>query len=835
MAALRDAAPNNLPADLTSFVGRRRELAEVARLLAGCRLLTLTGEGGCGKSRLALAAGRAVLNRFVDGAWVVELAALSDATLVPQAIAKALDVPEQPHVPMAGTLGRALRSKVMVLILDNCEHLLVACAQLADALLRECPGLRILVTSREPLGVPGETTWRVPSLSMPDPQQLPPHDQLVEFEAVRLFADRARSMRPEFLITANNARAVAQTCHQLDGMPLAIELAAARIRTLTVEQIAARLDDRFRLLTGGGPTVLPRHQTLRATMDWSYDLLSEPERIVLRRLSVFARGWTLEAAETVCSGAGVETADVLDLLARLVDKSLVVMEPRGGEARYHLLETVRQYGRDRLRDSGELRAVFRRHRDWYRDLSEQAEPELRGPGQQYWLERLEVEHDNARAALQWSLGNGEARAALQMAIFLRSFWHRKGHLVEGRRWLEEGLRQDTPPPAVRIRALNALGHFAFFQADFASVRAALTESLVLARQTDDRQGLVDALSSMGGAAVFRGEFAEARSLLGESLAVSRQLGDQRGIATSVGHLGLVAADCGDYRAARSLYRDALAIFRALGDTTVCATLLHNLGHVMSAQGEHAAARALFQESLGLARGLGLKHSIAHYSANLAVVEVHEGEFVRARSLLEESLLAFRDLGDKRGICRALEGFGILASAQGQAARAATVLGAADSLRGAITAPLPVSDRAHYQYDRYVATACAALGEEAFAVAWAEGAAMPADGAIEYALTAGPARQRIAGAPHGGLATNGRDAHAGRLTAREREVAALVARGLTNRAIAARLVIAERTAEGHVQNILNKLGISSRAQIAAWAVAQGLNTGLRGHSSSDQRS
>ena len=428
-----DSLPNNLPRQLTSFIGREREMAEVRRLLSTTRLLTLTGSGGCGKTRLALQVAADLVEAFAEGVWFVDLAPLSDPALVPQTVAATLRVREEPGRPILITLSEYLQPRHLLLVLDNCEHLVGACAELAQALLRACPHLQILATSREPLRIGGETTWRVPSLSLPDLLRLPLVESLAEYEAVRLFTDRAEVVLPGFLVTDQNALAVAQVCHRLDGIPLAIELAATRVKVLPVHQIAARLDDRFRLLTGGSRTALPRQQTLRAVMDWSYILLSEKERTLLRRLSVFAGGWTLDAAEAVCSGNRIETVEVLDLLAQLVDRSLVAVDREDAEARYRLLDTVRQYAREKLQDSGEETEVHGRHREWFLDLAERTEPELLGPEQGVWLARLEAEHDNLRAALTWSQQEEEGgEAGLRLAGALGRFWWMRGHLTEGR-------------------------------------------------------------------------------------------------------------------------------------------------------------------------------------------------------------------------------------------------------------------------------------------------------------------------------------------------------------------------------------------------------------------
>jgi predicted ATPase len=433
-----DAHRHNLPIQLTSFIGRTREIAEVKRLLSTARLVTLTGAGGAGKTRLALQAVADMVESHPDGVWLAEFAPIADPALVSKTVASALNVPEQPGRDLTETLVDALQPKALLLILDNCEHLLAGCSDLAAALLRKCRQVRILATSREALGVTGETLWRVPSLSMPENiHRLPRPEELVLYEAVRLFVDRAAATTPGFTITSENASAVALVCQRLDGIPLAIELAAARVKALAVHQIAARLADQFRLLTGGSRTALPRQQTLRGAMDWSHDLLSGTERILLRRLSAFSGGWGLEAAEFVCAGEGVEATVILDLLTSLVDKSLVLAETQHSEVRFRLLEIVRQYSRDRLEESGEAREARSRHLGWHLRLAEEAAPLLRGPHERIWLERLETEHGNLRSALEWNRRETDTERGLRLAAALRRFWEMHGHFTEGRRWLED--------------------------------------------------------------------------------------------------------------------------------------------------------------------------------------------------------------------------------------------------------------------------------------------------------------------------------------------------------------------------------------------------------------
>jgi predicted ATPase/class 3 adenylate cyclase/DNA-binding CsgD family transcriptional regulator len=767
--------PNNLPRQLTSFIGREREMAEVKRLLSSTIMLTLTGAGGSGKTRVALQVAADLLGAFVDGAWVVELAALSDAALIPQTVASALGVPEQPGRDPIAAVNDHLREKSLLLVLDNCEHLSAAYARLAAGLLRDCPDLRILATSREPLGVPGETIWRVPSLSTPDPQHLPPHETLDQYEAIRLFAERAAAVQPEFRVTSTNAPVVAKVCHRLDGMPLAIELEAARVRAISVEQIAARLDDRFRLLTVAGWTVLPRHRTLRATLDWSYELLSEPERILLGRLSVFAGGFTLDTAEAICGGDGVEASEVLDLLARLVDKSLVVFEEQGAEARYRLLETVRQYAGDKLVASGEVEAVRTRHVDTFLGLAEATEPELEGPAQMARLRRLEVEHDNLRAALEWSIER-TPETGLRLAGALGIFWLDRGHFSEGRTWIKSVLdKSGDERTAPRAKALNGLGFLALREDDTHAAHRSFQESLQIYQGLGDKRGMADSLYRLGSWAGNLGDFAQAWAFYDQSLALSRELGYQQGI---------VYALC-------------------------------DLGHVCWHRGDYLPARALLEEGLALCRALGQKRRLAFGLWSLGLVAHDEGKYAEAHSLYEEGLVTGREAGDPFGTAFCLEGFAALAATQGHATRAARLLGAAESYRAAIHSPLPHSHRS--DYDRPIVRIRAILSEETFAQARTAGRAMTLEEAIQYALQpeqAGPRASKWTG-------TGVPDRRLPPLTPREQEVAALIAQGLTNREIASRLVIAERTAEGHVQSIFNKLGFNARAQIAAWAVEHGL--------------
>jgi len=715
-----DAWPNNLPIQLTSFVGRAREIAEVKRLLGNARHVTLTGIGGAGKTRLALQVAADVVDGYPDGVWLAEFAPIADPALVSKTVASALNVPEQPGRDMTATLVDALRPKALLLVLDNCEHLLAACADLATAVLRACPQVRILATSREGLGVPGETLWRVPSLSLPqDIRHLPGPEDLVLYDAVRLFVDRATSATPGFNVTSENGPAVAQVCQQLDGIPLAIELAAARVKVLAVEQIATRLDDRFRLLTGGSRMVLPRQQTLRAAMEWSYGLLSGPERTVLRRLSVFAGGWTLEAAEAICSGGSAEAFDILDLLTQLVDKSLVIADTQHGAARYRLLETVRQYGQERLSESSEAGATRQRHRDWYLEWAERVDRNLRGSAspssrrtvsrtsstsprwaaveQDVAVERFRTEHDNLRAALEWSMEAGDAEAALRLAVALAWFWYIDGHWSEGRKWLEQGLALggDVPTDTLAAALLQAAYHLRS-QGDFERAKAFAEKGLTIARKIDDKNHIAWFLYNLGVVAVHEGDYSRGKALCEESVALGRQFGMKFLLANDLAQLGHIARDSTDYDQAATFYGESLAFAR-----------------------EH-----------------GEKYTIAYALRNLAVLALHVCDYQRAGTLFAEGL-ALRRATPNWVTEECFVGMAEIACAEIRYERAACLFGAGDVLREALG--LRRSPRMQIRYDETLAATRAGLGAATFAAAWAEGRAMTLEQAVEYALAGGEPR------------------------------------------------------------------------------------------------
>lgn len=685
--------PNNLPRQFTSFVGREKEIAEVKDLLFRTSLLTLTGAGGSGKTRLAIQVAAHLLEQFPDGVWLVDLAPLADPTLVVQTVASVLGVREQPSRPLLATLTDYLRTKTLLLVLDNCEHLVDACARMGEALLQTSLGLRILTTSRQPLEIPGEHVYRVPTLSVPNTRRLPAIANLEEYESVKLFTERAASVLPTFRVTEENAMTIAQVCQRLDGIPLAIELAAARVRVLTVEQIASRLEDRFQLLTGGQKTALPRHQTLRATMDWSYSLLAEKERMLLQRLAIFAGGWTVEAAEGVCSSAGLEVREVLDLLTRLADKSLVVVGAERAEARYRLQETVGEYGLEQLRVSADIDTIQRRHRDFFLQLAERAEPELLGPGQKAWLDRLDTEHDNLRAALEWTAAaDGEGEAGYRLVNAVWWFWYVRGYLTEGRAWLERvlALSPGTARP-LRIRALQGAGRLAARQGDDDRAKALYLESQALCRELEDKGGMARSLQGLARVGTHQADFAAARAWAEESLAIFEELGDKRGMALSFNELGEIARSLRDYEHAGAFYERSLALWRELADRVPTVSLLQNLGYVALNRSDLRKARAIFAEGLALSR----------------------------------------DVRDMLGIASCLGGLAGVAALSGQRERAARLFGAAEATHqaGGLT-PDPV-DRA--EIDRNVSTVRTASPEDAFLRLSAEGRAMTLERAIEYAL------------------------------------------------------------------------------------------------------
>jgi predicted ATPase/DNA-binding SARP family transcriptional activator len=805
--------PLHLPRPLTEFVGRATEVREVAALLGRTRLLTLAGAGGVGKTRLAIEAARQVFEDFNDGVWFADLAPLADAALVAQTVASLLGVRDPGDRPLLEALGSHLAGRSLLLVLDNCEHVLAACAALAEALLQSAPGLRVLATSRHSLGIAGETVWRVPSLSVPIESRVPARSvgelrversnrpelstddsqlsTLLEYEAVQLFLQRAAAVRPAFALTPANAPAVAQICRRLDGIPLALELAAARLNVLSVEQIAARLDDRFRLLANGNRSALPRQQTLRAAMEWSHALLSEPERVLLRRLSVFAGGWTLEAAEAVCSDderpttndervtaidqrlCAADTADVglssfvigwsevLDLLSALVNKSLVWVEERRGEARYRLLETTREFAAEALRASGEEEAIRERHARYLLALAERERSTLGGAEWAVWLDRLEAERDDLRAALAWFLPDGtggearceegdsrlpgephvklsavpSAEAGLRLVTAMRPFWVNRGPVAEGLRWMEKALAGSAAHTEARAVGLMTAARLTMCVTDWERALPLLLESVEIFEVLGDRRRVAEALVTMSEIAQRQEDLAAARSFGERSLALYQEIGDPEGIARSLVRLGRLAIFAGEHEAARSYLRESLALLREAGGPKAGGGALLGLGLLSYAEGDFAATRRFHQEYLLIAREGSHQAGVAWALDNLGDTALAEGQLAEASTYFRESLSLFRDLGHQEGIVECLRGLAQAFTAGAQdpeaARRAARLFGAQHVLRSAIRSPVDPPYQA--DYERSLAAVRSALGEAAFNTGFAQGGAMPLEEAVAEAL------------------------------------------------------------------------------------------------------
>ena len=632
--------PSNLPPQLTSFIGRRTECAAVGELLAKERLVTLTGAGGCGKTRIAIRVATDVGEAYREGVWWVDLARLSDEALLVNAVAAALQIKEVPGQPLLDTLESSLRDRPLLLILDNCEHIVAACAGLVHRLLLACPSLTILATSREPLGVDGEVTWRVPSLELPGAD--PGMASLSQFESVRLFTDRALRVRSDFRLDNANVGAVAEICRRLDGIPLAIELAAARVRMMTPDQIVAGLTDSLHLLTGATRTALPRHQTLRASVDWSHGHLAEEERIVFRRLAVFAGGFTLDAAEAVCSGNGVASESVLDVVGQLLDRSLLQIEGEQPAARYRMLETIRQHAAERLTESGESDVVRGRHLGYFVALAERAKPELEGAGLLDQLSQLDAEHDNVRAAFDWSVRTGPSGDGLRIAAALWIFWMVRGHLTEGRWRLEVALETTDSDPALRVEALVGAGQIMTFYGDFAATKVFATSAVEIARALGDELLEGRALDTLGYALAFLDSSA-APGIFRDAAASSRKAGDALYLADALIGLGIARYFAGDYAAARAALEEGVERAREVGQANVLTVGLGVLGYTLGLQGHLARAETCLRESLPLARRLQDQVWTAQSLYGLGFVEAHRGDYDRAEMFLDESVELGRGL------------------------------------------------------------------------------------------------------------------------------------------------------------------------------------------------
>jgi len=686
--------PTNLPAQRTSFVGREREVARVKELLRGPGLLTLTGPGGSGKTRLALQAAAELPNDYPDGVFLVELAPITDARLVPSPIADAIGARAEGARPVLDTLKDHVRDREMLLVLDNFEQVIEAAPLVAD-LLAVAPRMRILATSREPLHLTGEQELAVPPLRLPDPRQMPAPDQLARYEAVALFVQRARAVDPGFRVTEANALPVAELCLRLDGLPLAIELAASRVKLLSPGAILERLEHRLELLTGGPVDVPARQRTLREAIAWSYELLDDTERALFRRVCAFAGGWTLEAAETVAHPGTEFGRDVLEVLGSLVDKSLIHRVPTLSEAlRFRMLETIREFGREQLDAADEAEATRDRHAAHFLEVAEKAEPHLRGVDQKRWLDELEVEHDNLRAALRWAIDGGRAEIGLRVVGAVWRFWHLRGHLAEGRRWTEEVLALPAAAERTvqRAKALTALGGIAYWQEDLPAFRGAYEEALAVAREVGDRPAIAEGLYNLAFPYAYEGDFATAEAMVQEAKAMFEELGVGRGVADSLWLLAISARLKGDTSAARSLAEESLRLHRKVSDRFGITDALHVLGRIALAEGDMPTAAASFLEALD----------------------------------------NDEEVGNRTGMGIVLDNLAARASALGHHLRAVRLAGASEAIKEAAGghAPPPFIDLPDPSE-----AARDALGDAAVAAAWEEGRAMPLDQALAYARAA----------------------------------------------------------------------------------------------------
>lgn len=783
---------HNLPLSLTSFIGRDEEQRTLPSLLRTNRLLTLTGTGGCGKSRLSLHVAEAMLSEFPDGVRLVELAGLSNGTLLPQAIANVLDLHEEVGQSLLQKLEDALRPRRLLLILDNCEHLVAACAPLASTLLRSCPDLKILATSREPLGIPGEIIWRV--------------SPLAEYDSVHLFVDRTCHHQPGFKLTKENALAVAQVCHRLDGVPLAIELAAARTRVLSVSEIEARLDDRFQLLTGGSQILLPRHQTLQATIDWSYRLLLPLEQVLWRRLAIFAGGFTLDAAESVCTDEVLPSHLLLDLLGRLIDKSIVVATEEGLTRRYHLLETIRQFGEERLEEAQERRAVQEQHLAWCLQLVEQA---VTGEAN----DRFDRERQNIRHALQGSADSTNLEGALRLLSGTGALLRRRGEYHEARYHLEAFLERREGLPAAGLTQVHLeLGYTVLRQGEYYLAEQQFRAALEDASAGGDWLGMLSAQTGLGLVAGRRGQYHQARALHEGAVALCRAQNALRSLPGALNNLGLIALHLGQYEEARRLHEEALAIDRNAGFAPGEAAAQGFLGLVAAEQAKYELAWSLHQAALPTWRAQQNRSRIAFSLLHLGRVAVAKGESSKAGSLLRESLLIYKELADHEGMAEALEVFASISAAESHPDRAARLLGAAAGRQQATR--LPSSPSRQRTVAQTAEAVRARLRAAQYLRLWADGEEWSPEEAVRYALqepTASPAQPRTTERARGyGL------------TAAELKVVRLIAKGLTVKEISEYLHVSHRTVGKHEENIRAKLELPTRIKVAAWAIQQGIS-------------
>jgi predicted ATPase/class 3 adenylate cyclase len=726
---------NNLPVQLTSFIGRERELAEAKHRFENARLLTLIGPGGTGKTRISLQLGANLLPDFKDGVWLVELAALTHPSMVLQSFARVVYVREQPGMPLKELVVDYLREKHLLLILDNCEHLIDTCAKLAEEFLHHAQNIKIIASSREALGIGGETVYRVPSLSLPE-QVRYTSQAATGFESVQLFVERGAAASPGFHLTDGNASSVTQVCQRLDGIPLAIELAASRLRMFSVEQIAARLDDRFKLLTGGSRTALPRQQTLRALIDWSYDILTVEEQALLRRLSVFAGGWTFEAGEAVC-----DDPDFLDNLSRLINKSLVFQDENEGN-RYRLLETIRQYGRDKLLEFGEGMRFRNRHLEYFLTFAKTGGQYIQGREAFSWANELRTEYDNIRAALEWGLAE-DIESALRIVSALPYFWITQGYAVEGRGWaldvLEKVKSQNSRSNDLTDNQLNAradaylsLSIIATDLGDNQLVLTSANESIRLAQRAGDQRILAFALAYLAAGKANLGEVEEAFPIAEEALTIARASKDEFALGYALTVMGEVSAMAKqDYESAQAYAEKSIALSKKMGYHWGYSMAIFGLGYMSKTLGDYQQARARFNDCLPIFHEIGDKHRINMIQSELAHIEREQGRYQQAIPMYRETIREWQRLGHRAAIAHQLECLAFIAKAQDQAECALKLLGAAEALREKIKIAMTPPER--IVYDREVTDLKVSMGENEFITMWSNGRELSMELAIQFAV------------------------------------------------------------------------------------------------------
>jgi len=864
---------SNLPSTLTRFIGRQREIAAVAESLRSTRLLTLTGPGGCGKTRLALEVATALKKEYPEGLYLADLATIHQPELIPRAVARAIGVAEGPDGLMAALVEKIAHRR-MLLVLDNCEHLVDGCDRFCLELLQAAPGLTFLATSREPLAVPGEMIWPVPPLSLP-PAGVFGVTEILSYEAVALFQDRATTVLPGFGLTEENAQAVAELCRRLDGLPLAIELAASRIRAITPQQCLERIDARFRLLAGRSHTLPPRQQTLRGAIDWSYSLLSEQERVLWRRLSVFPGTFSLPAAEVVTAGEPLGSEEWLDLMLRLVEKSIVMTEEQGSEKRYRMLESIREYGREQMLESGEEEALRLRYQAWCLALVKAEEPALWGPNPGPSLHRLALEHANLQEALRWCVSRSDPAHGLQLATGMVRFWAMHGHLEEAATWFKQLLAQASPTDPLRPRGLLGLAFFLLRTGESEQAERLLAEAIPLLRAQDDQERLFQALNLTGTMLVERGQVDAARSAYRDSLATATRMQDKLLMATALTNLGVLANIQGEYAEAQEQYLAALHLSEEAGDRFSMALLLNNLGRNQAEMGDPIRAKGYYEQSLIWSRGLGDSQNLGRTLCNLGDIYRQAGELDQAVAMYDEAVRQFRlsgsasllamglarlasvavEVGDQEramehlreglsmvrtsaplSLARLLDSAAELAIARDLPSHAARLYGAASEISR--RQGERVTSGRQTTHEESLATLRRQLGAEGLAVEWARGEQWSTEAARLFALselsqTLAQQENRPVPAPPPSPAQSPRATPAEQppkeelanqrgLTLREVQILRLVARGLTAAEIGRSLFLSPRTVQKYEETLRQKLHVANRTMLAAWATRHGFD-------------